>query len=62
VAIPAAAGGGGAAGTAGKDAARRIQAGLLDRLFSDNVADLLLLLAQHSRQVRGFLGVPMRLT
>lgn len=34
-----------------KDAARRIQAGLLERLFQDNVLDLLLLLAQHSSQV-----------
>lgn len=47
---PAAAAGGGAAG-ASKHASRRIQTGLLERLFGDNVMDLLLLLAQHSQQV-----------
>ncbi|KAL4422339.1 hypothetical protein ABPG75_008536 [Micractinium tetrahymenae] len=38
------------ASAASKDAMRRIQSGLLDRLFSDNVMDLLLLLAQHAQQ------------
>lgn len=38
---------GGSSGAA--DAHRRIKRGLLDRLFADNVMDLLLLLAQHAR-------------
>lgn len=33
------------------DAARALRAGLLERLFADNVLDLLLLLAQHANQV-----------
>lgn len=55
VAIPDAAAAPGPLGASGasKDAARRIQSGLLDRLFSDNVMDLLLLLAQHSQQASG---------
>ena len=40
-----------AAAVAG-DARRRLKACLLHRLFQDNVADLLLLLAQHAQQVR----------
>lgn len=47
-----AAAGGGAGQAANKAASRRIQSGLLERLFADNVMDLLLLLAQHSQQVR----------
>jgi hypothetical protein len=46
-----AAAGGGAGQAANKAASRRIQSGLLERLFADNVMDLLLLLAQHSQQV-----------
>ncbi|KAL4855933.1 Protein timeless [Chlorella vulgaris] len=45
-----AAAGGGAGQAANKAASRRIQSGLLERLFADNVMDLLLLLAQHSQQ------------
>ncbi|GAB4821374.1 hypothetical protein N2152v2_008420 [Parachlorella kessleri] len=43
---PAAAGGG---SSAAQDTNRRIRRGLLERLFADNVMDLLLLLAQHAR-------------
>ncbi len=39
------------AGAASGDAARRVRTGLLERLMADNVLDLLLLLAQHAREV-----------
>ena len=48
-AAPAAAGSGGTAG-ASADAVRRVKGGMLDRLFQDNVMELLLLLAQHAQQ------------
>ncbi len=47
---PARAAAGGTTGTSA-EAARRVKAGLLERLFQDNVMDLLLLLAQHAQQV-----------
>lgn len=49
-AAPARAAAGGTTGTSA-EAARRVKGGLLDRLFQDNVMDLLLLLAQHAQQV-----------
>jgi hypothetical protein len=52
VAIPEPAATTAAGSTSSKDASRRIQSGLLERLLGDNVVDLLLLLAQHSQQVR----------
>ena len=45
-ALPAA----GAGGSGAEDAARRVRRGLLERLFADNVMDLLLILAQHANQ------------
>ena len=56
VAIPEPAPTTAAGSTSSKDAARRIQSGLLERLLGDNVMDLLLLLAQHSQQVRCWNG------
>jgi len=53
---PAAAAGGTGAAAASKEAVRRIKIGLLERLFSDNVMDLLLLLAQHAQQVGDVAG------
>lgn len=47
---PARVAAGGTTGTSA-EAARRVKAGLLERLFQDNVMDLLLLLAQHAQQV-----------
>ena len=44
---PAAAAGGGS--SSAQDTNRRIRRGLLERLFADNVMDLLLVLAQHAR-------------
>ncbi len=48
VAIPALPAPAAGSSTGAADAHRRIRRGLLERLFADNVMDLLLLLAQHA--------------